>query len=50
MSATIESYDGLCGLIAYFSTSDLRFRCNLCIGHSGPCSWEKYKKHFVISG
>ena len=20
------------------------------MGHAGPCSWEKYKKHFTITG
>lgn len=50
MSGSIESYDGLCGLIALFSSSDNRIRCKYEFGHSGDCSWKKYEKQFIISG
>lgn len=47
--STLDSYDGLCGIIANFASSDLQLRCNYCMGHHGPCSWEKYKERFMIS-
>jgi hypothetical protein len=47
MSAA-ESYDGLCGIIAHFSTSDLQIRCDYFVGHQGPCSFEKYKRNFYV--
>ena len=43
MSST-ESFDGLCGIIARFSDSDLQLRCEYEFGHSGPCSWDKLRK------
>lgn len=46
--SSIETYDGLCGIIAPFSSSDLRLRCKFCIGHAGPCSWEKYREKLDI--
>lgn len=45
----IESYDGLCGIIANFSSSDLRLRCHYELAHEGKCSFEKYKRYFRIS-
>jgi hypothetical protein len=48
--SSIETYDGLCGIIYYMSSGDLRLRCHFPMGHAGPCSWEKYKKHFTING
>jgi hypothetical protein len=48
MSST-ESFDGLCGIIANFASSDLQLRCTYELGHGGPCSFEKYKKHFRIT-
>lgn len=45
----IETYDGLCGIIAIFSSSDLQIRCSYELGHQGPCSFEKYKRHFIAS-
>jgi hypothetical protein len=48
--SSIESYDGLCGMIASFAASTLRLRCKYSIGHYGPCSWEKYRSQFQISG
>lgn len=44
-----ESFDGLCGCIAPFASSDLQLRCNYFVGHEGDCSWKKYKHHFIIS-
>jgi hypothetical protein len=38
---SIESYDGLCGIIHLYSSSDRRVRCKHEFGHSGPHSWEK---------
>lgn len=45
---TIESYDGLCGIIATFATSDLQLRCNHSLGHHGLCSFEKYRDQFIL--
>jgi hypothetical protein len=45
MSST-ESFDGLCGIIADFATSDLQLRCTYELGHYGPCSFKKYTSHF----
>lgn len=50
MSATIEDYDGLCGIIATFASSDLRLRCSYVLGHDGSCSFEKHRRHFSITG
>jgi hypothetical protein len=51
MSETVENYDGLCGIIADFASSDNQLRCHYEIGHHGPCSFEKYKNHFrIIAG
>jgi hypothetical protein len=49
MSATVEDYDGLCGIIPTFASSDLQMRCHFEMGHSGPCSFEKHRRHFVIT-
>ena len=46
----IETFDGLCGIIASFASSDLQLRCLYEMGHQGPCSFEKYKHHFRIFG
>lgn len=46
----IESYDGLCGNIPTFASSDLRIRCKYDINHRGPCSYEKYRSQFQIFG
>jgi hypothetical protein len=45
--SNIENYDGLCGIIATFATSDMQLRCQYELGHSGPCSFEKYRSHFI---
>lgn len=34
--SSIESYEGLCGCIHRYSTSDLRVRCKYEFAHSGP--------------
>ena len=44
----IESYDGLCGVIAPFASSDLQLRCEWCMEHVGKHSWEKYRSQFRI--
>jgi hypothetical protein len=49
MSATVESYDGLCGIIATFASSNLQMRCLFEMGHGGPCSFEKHRHNFVFS-
>jgi len=46
----IESYDGLCGIIASFASSGNRIRCTYEIGHGGSCSFEKYRNQFRIFG
>lgn len=48
--SSIESYDGLCGIIATFASSDLQLRCNHSMGHHGNHSWEKYRDQFRIIG
>jgi hypothetical protein len=50
MSATVEDYDGLCGIIPTFASSDLRMRCHFEMGHGGPCSFEKHRHNFIIIG
>lgn len=47
MSATTESFDGLCGIIATFASSNNQIRCHYELGHHGPCSFEKYRDHFI---
>jgi len=47
--SSIESFDGLCGKIPTFASSDLRIRCKYEIGHYGPCSYEKYRNQFTLS-
>lgn len=44
-----DKFDGLCGIIAPFASSDLQIRCKYEMAHSGPCSWEKYKSRFFIT-
>jgi hypothetical protein len=46
----IETYDGLCGIIPSFAYSGLQIRCSHIMGHSGPCSFEKYRSQFRITG
>jgi hypothetical protein len=50
MSGTVEDFDGLCGIIANFASSDLQLRCSYEMGHQGPCSFEKHKHFFRIFG
>jgi hypothetical protein len=44
--SSIENYDGLCGIIADFASSDNRLRCHYELGHHGPCSFKKYQTSF----
>lgn len=48
--SSIESYDGLCGIIHLNSSSDQRVRCHFEFGHSGPHSWENKKVGLSITG
>lgn len=45
----IESYDGLCGIIATFASSGNRIRCHYELAHSGPCSFAKHRNQFQIT-
>lgn len=45
----IESYEGLCRIIPTFASSGNQIRCKHEFGHSGPCSFEKYRKQFWLS-
>ena len=49
MSATVEDYSGLCGIIPTFSNSSRQIRCTYELGHHGPCSFEKYRKQFWLT-
>lgn len=46
--STVEDYNGLCGLIAPFSRSELQIRCKYTMGHYGPCSFEKLRHNFYF--
>ncbi len=46
----IESYDGLCGIIHLYASSDQRVRCKYEFGHSGSHSWEKVAVGLHIQG
>ena len=50
MSGSVESFDGLCGIIATFACSDLQIRCTYDFGHGGSCSFEKHRHHFNVMG
>lgn len=39
--SSIESYDGLCGIIHRHANTDCQVRCSYEIGHHGKHSWEK---------
>ena len=41
-----ESFDGLCGCIAPFASSDLQLRCKYFFDHDGECSWKKHQHYF----
>jgi hypothetical protein len=47
--SSVENYDGLCGIIAPFASSNLQLRCEYETGHHGDHSWEKYREQFIIS-
>ena len=46
--SSVETFDGLCGIIQKFSTSDLQLRCTYRIGHDGDCSWANVKNYISI--
>lgn len=48
--SSVENYDGLCGIIAPFASSNLQLRCEYSLGHSGDHSWEKYRSSFQVQG
>lgn len=48
MSGTVEDYSGLCGIIPTFADSSRQIRCKFEFGHSGPCSFEKYRSQFWL--
>ena len=39
--SSIESFDGLCGIICMYSTFDQQVRCKYEFGHTGDHSWVK---------
>jgi hypothetical protein len=47
MSATTD-YDGLCGIIHYFSDSGKQVRCWYDFGHGGPCSFLHKKVNLIV--
>lgn len=47
--SSVENFDGMCGIIADFAHSGNQIRCHYELGHHGPCSFEKYKRHFRFS-
>lgn len=38
--SSVESYDGLCGVIHLGASSDCQVRCTYEVDHYGPHSWE----------
>lgn len=46
--STVENYDGLCGIISIYASSDNQVRCHYELGHHGPCSFRKHKHYFSI--
>lgn len=48
--STVEDYSGLCGIIPSFADSGRQIRCKYEFGHSGPCSFEKYRSQFRLWG
>ena len=48
--STVENYDGLCGVIHRYASSDKQVRCNYELGHHGSHSWAKKKVAFHICG
>ena len=41
MTEPVKDYDGLCGVIYRWSTSDQQVCCKYEFGHTGIHSWEK---------
>lgn len=48
--STVENYDGLCGIIHLYSSSDKQVRCSYELGHYGPHSWANKRVAFHIFG
>ena len=48
--SSVESYDGLCGIIHIHSSSDKQVRCKYEFGHHGPHSWAKTQVGLHIFG
>lgn len=48
--STVENYDGLCGIICLYASSDKQVKCNFELGHHGPHSWANKKVGFHIFG
>ena len=48
--STVESYDGLCGIIHLYASSDNQIRCKYEFGHYGPHSWHKTRVGLHIFG
>lgn len=48
--SNIESYDGLCGIIHLYATSDKQVRCHHSLGHHGKHSWADKKIALHIVG
>lgn len=48
--STVESYDGLCGIIHPSASSDRQVRCSYELGHHGSHSWNKVRVAYHIYG
>lgn len=48
--SSLESFDGLCGIIHVNSTSEQQVRCKYEFGHYGEHSWVKNVTKGPISG
>lgn len=48
--STVENYDGLCGIIHLYASSDKQVRCTYELGHHGQHSWAKVKVAYSIFG
>ena len=43
--SSLESYDGLCGIIHLNASSNQQVRCKYEFGHHGDHSWVKHEHH-----
>ena len=48
--STVENYDGLCGIIHLYASSDKQVRCTYELGHHGKHSWANKNVDYHISG